>query len=267
MQYTSYLDLLNDEFKIRQQANRSYSLRAFARDLGMSAPRLSQIMNKKQGLSVVSAEKIAQKLKLSSSRKKWFCHSVGELHSRSEKERKEFKKKIISYKEEAKAYSEINLEYFKVISDWYHFAILELTYLESFKNDPIWMAKMLDISTTEVIEALARLKRLGLAEERDGKLIDTFTSVVTPSDVSSEYLKKFNSQLIEKSLNAMREQEVERREYSSNLVALDKSMIPALKQKIRDFRRELMFEAYQSKNKNAVYCLGIQLFSLTQDEE
>lgn len=267
MQYSSYLDLLNDEFKVRQQTNRSYSLRAFARDLDMSAPRLSQIMNRKQGLSVESAEKVAQKLKLTSEKKKWFCHSVGELHSRSEKERKEFKKKITSYKEEAKAYSEIGLEYFKVISDWYHFAILELTYLQDFRNDPKWIAKMIGVSVDEVNDAIERLKKLNLLEEKDGKLSYTVASLVTPSDIPSDALKKFNSTMIEKANRAMYEQDVQIREYSSNFVAVNKEIIPQIKQKIRDFRRELMFEGYQTTNKDSLYCLNIQLFSLSEMKE
>lgn len=267
MQYSSYLDLLNDEFKIRQQTNRSYSLRAFARDLDMSAPRLSQIMNRKQGLSVESAEKVAQKLKLNSEKKKWFCHSVGELHSRSEKERKEFKDKILSYKKEAQIYEKVNLEYFKIISDWYHFAIIELTLLDGFQNDIQWISKILGISKIEATEAIERMKNLSLLKEENGTLVSTAQFFVTPSDVPSDALKKFNSQLMQKAIEAMYKQDVQKREYSSNFFAINKEDLPLIKQKIRNFRRELTFEAEKAEEKNSVYCLGIQLYSLLEDED
>ena len=158
MQYVTYHDLLDEEFERRKQFNESYSLRAYARDLGLPAPRLSLILNKKEGLSVDSAEGIASKLKLSEKKREWFCSSVGSLHARSFKERNDYKDKVQKYKDEAKVFSELHLEYFKVIADWYHFAILELTYLADFQNNAAWMANILGISTEEVEIALDRMK-------------------------------------------------------------------------------------------------------------
>ena len=59
MHHSTYHDLINEEFEKRKQINSAYSLRAFARDLGISAPRLSQILNKKQGLSLNAAQNLA----------------------------------------------------------------------------------------------------------------------------------------------------------------------------------------------------------------
>lgn len=267
MQYRSYHDLLTEEFERRKQLNTSYSMRAYARDLGMSAPRLSQVMSKKTGISVEAAEALAQKLKLQDDKKKWFCHSVGALHARSTKEKNDFKEKILEYKEEAKRFSELHLEYFKVIADWFHFAILELTYLQDFQNDYDWMAAKLGITSAEVQCAVERMKALDLIKEENGKLIDSFKFLATPSDVPSIALRKYNTQLMKKAIEALHEQDVSQREVSSNIFSIDKEMIPAFKDKIRSFRRELEQEASQSKKKNAVYCLGMQFHELTKGQE
>jgi uncharacterized protein (TIGR02147 family) len=264
MQYTSYHDLLNDEFQKRKNMNASYSLRAFARDLSLPAPRLSQILNKKQGLSVDTAEVVAKKLKLNDNKAKWFCHSVGALHARSVKERNEFKSRIQDYKEEAKVFNELQLEYFKVISDWYHFAILELTYLSTFQNDPRWMADMLGISIHEVQEAIARMMQLELITEKDGKLIDTFKFLATPNDVPSVSLKKFHTQLMKKAMEAIFTQDVLEREYASNIVSIKKERIPEFKEKLRDFRREFEHDASKHTDKDSVYCLSMQFYELTR---
>lgn len=267
MQYTSYHDLLSDELQRRSALNKSYSLRAFARDLGLPASRLSLVLNKKQGLSLDVAESVASKLKLDDGKAAWFCSSVGELHSRSDAERKKFKKQLSSIKHEARLQSEMLLEYFKVISDWYHFAILEMTYLERFKYDPAWIAQELDIMEVEVEQAIGRLIDLGLAEVKNGRLIDTFKFLATPSDVPSEALKKFNNQIMEKALTAQREQSIEKREFSANIFALDSSQLPILKEKLRDLRREFVFEASKARKKDAVYCLGMQFFDLGEGKK
>lgn len=267
MQYTTYHDLLEEEFERRKQFNEAYSLRAFARDLSIPAPRLSLILNKKEGISVEAARAVAKKLKLSEQKLEWFCSSVGSLHARSIKERIEFQDRLKSYKNEAKVFSEIHLEYFKVIADWYHFAILEVTYLNDFKNDSQWIASMLGITTAEVDSAIERMKTLDLIVEKDGRLVDAFKFLATPNDVPSVALKKFNSQLMKKALEALYEQDVLSREIASNIFAIKKEKLPEFKEKLRDFRRELEREASQEKEKDAVYCLSMQFYELTNRSE
>ena len=48
-------------------------------------------------------------------------------------------------------YQQLQMDTFRVISDWYHFGILELTYLKSFKSDPRWIAKALGITEIEAV--------------------------------------------------------------------------------------------------------------------
>ena len=267
MQYTTYHDLLNEEFERRKQFNNSYSLRAYARDIEMSAPRLSQILNRKQGISVDVAEEIANKLKFNNEKKEWFCASAGSLHARNFKERNEFKEKINQYKKEVKVHSELHLEYFKVIADWYHFAILELTYVKDFQNDVNWIAEVLSISKEEVEGAMIRMKSLDLIREENGKLIDVFKFLATSSDVPSMSLKKFNTQLMRKAMEAMYEQDVLEREMSYNIFSVNKEQLPILKEKIRAFRREFEQDAQKDENKNSVYCLGIQFYDLTKGKQ
>jgi uncharacterized protein (TIGR02147 family) len=263
MQYSSYHDLLKEIFEQRKQFNVTYSLRAFARDLGIPAPRLSLVLNKKEGLSVQSAMSIALRLKLSEQKTKWFCNSVGALHARGIKERSDYQQKIQDYKQEAKVFSEIHLEYFKVIADWYHFAILELTYIDGFQNNSSWIAEMLGLQISEVEDALERMKNLDLIVEKDGKLTDVFKFLATPNDVPSASLKKFNSQLMKKAMEALYNQDVLDREIASNIFSIRKDHMPKFKEKLRDFRRELEHEASQAKDKDAVYCLSMQFYELS----
>lgn len=267
MNYITYHDLLNEEFEKRKNLNSAYSLRAFARDLGISAPRLSQVLSKKQGLSLEAAESIVAKLRLNEQEKNWFYNSVGALHARGFKERKDFKEKVQQYKDEAKVFSELQLEYFKVISDWYHFAILELTYLKDFKNDVKWMAEMLSISEEDVQEAIDRMKALDLIVEEKGKLIDVFKFLATGNDVPSISLKKFNTQLMKKAMEALYEQDVNEREISSNIMSVRKEDLPVFKEKLRKFRREFDHEVGMQKGKDAVYCLSMQFYELTGSKQ
>lgn len=264
---STYHDLLSEEFTKRKSINSAYSLRSYARDLGISAPRLSQVMNRKQGLSLEAASSIVERLKLSDDKKLWFCSSVGALHARSSKERNEFRSKIQTYQRETKQFTEIEVEYFKVISDWYHFAILELTYTKDFQNDPVWIAERLGITEDEAVSAIARMKGLKLLSEENGTLKDVFQFLATSNDIPSASIKKFHTQILKKATEALYEQEVHNREISSNIFSIRKEKLPEFKDRIRSFRRDLEKEASELKEKDSVYCLSIHFYELTRSQE
>ena len=58
----SYRTTLLDELTRRKNKNPSYSLRAYARDLGISSTSLSDVLSAKRNLSRKNALKVAEKL-------------------------------------------------------------------------------------------------------------------------------------------------------------------------------------------------------------
>src|SRR5688572_17118598 len=84
------------------------------------------------------------------------------------------------------SYKILQTDAFRVISDWYHYTILELTFVEGFRNDPTWIANKLGITQFEAKEAIARLKRLELLEEISGKLVKTDTHLASSNGVPSD---------------------------------------------------------------------------------
>src|SRR4051794_24183987 len=89
-----YRKFLRLELKSRKQHNLAYSQRAFARDLGIAAHRLSEILQGKQGLSAASGAKIADRLGLSSDEKSYFLDLIRLRHARSNSEKEEAKARL-----------------------------------------------------------------------------------------------------------------------------------------------------------------------------
>ena len=266
MQYTNYRDFLQAELDKRKEINTYYSLRSFARDLGISAPRLSQVLSAKKGISAKAADDIADKLRLNKEDMDWFTSSVKAEHSRSQKEKKAFQERFQELQENATTFTNLQLEYFKVISDWYHYAILEMTHIEGFKSDLDWISETLNIDREKVREAINRLKSLELLEEVNGKLVDRFVALMTPNDTPSDSLKKINSQLLKKANEAIYLQGVSEREISSNILSISKEDLPEFKKRIRKFRRNIDKDLSMNK-KDTVYSLNIQFFNLTTYQE
>ena len=126
--------------KIVAKKNKSYSLRAFARDLKISPSRLSEILSNKQGLSPKKALEIGKSLKYSQKKLDWFCNLVGAEYSRSPYIKAQSKEKLAPFKNgvQTDLYSTANAP---IKLKWYHYIIRRLTAIKNFKSSPEWISK------------------------------------------------------------------------------------------------------------------------------
>lgn len=141
--YQNILEVLLEE---RRKRNPSYSLRAFARDLGVSGSRLSEILNGKQGLSLKYARKFSDILQFDEDESEYFCNLVVSSHSRRKLDRESAKRKIQEFKS-AKTGK---------ISEWIYPAVQSLSKLSSYQATPEWVSERLGISLEEAKEALCK---------------------------------------------------------------------------------------------------------------
>jgi uncharacterized protein (TIGR02147 family) len=265
--YEHYSDILNEHLEFRKIQNASYSLRAFARDLNIAPSNLSEILRRKQGISPEKAMQIASNLKLSKEESEYFTNLVIANDARSKKERSIAKSNL----EKIEIFAEkrqLQEDTFKLISDWYYYAILELLTTENFKSNHKWIAKALGLTLEEVNEAMARLLRLSLIKKVDGNYISTGVQLDTTHGIPSLSIKKFCQQILNKAMKAITDQSLDERELSTLTVAIDSKDLPILKKKIQNFRNDFdqtIIKSLKNKKPNIVYCLSMQFFNLTEN--
>ena len=255
-----YIEILKSKLSDRCNVNPQYSLRAFARDLGISPQRLSNILNGKHGISLDGAKKIATNLNFNTNEKEYFYALVEKKHSRSRVKKEAAENKLIELK---KTYKDLSLDYFKIISAWYHFAIMELTLVEGFKSNPKWIAKSLGIKEIEAKIAIERLLKLEMLEkDLSQNLKITGQFFVDPQGTPSTALRNFHRQLLALASNSLELQPLDERDVSSTIMAINQEDLPRAKNDIKNFRESFDKKYSSAKRKNKVYCLGIQLFNL-----
>ena len=149
--------ILSEILSERSTANPHYSLRALARDLGVSPQQLSNVMNGHRGLGSVMAEKVVQRLGLDENQKDLFLESLKAKFSRSKIQRKISKSKMKSI-ETSTTTKNIEMDLFKIISNWHHLTLVELIKITKPKNHTLaWFSKRLGIPEPEVRFSLERL--------------------------------------------------------------------------------------------------------------
>ena len=260
--YQDYRAYLRDVLTARLRDNARYSLRAFARDLKLPPGRLSEVLNRKKGLSLGAAASISQRLSLSEEEANYFCDLVQIADSRSDSARQIAQQRLERFKGDTE-YHELEADVFKVIADWYHFAILELSLVEGFKSDATWIGRKLGISSIEARSAIERLLRLGLFEKSGSRLKKSGAGLTTTNGIPSTAIRQFNRQILAKAAQAIEEQSVDERDFSTITMPINSKKLGEAKKKISAFRRELS-EYLEEGKADQVYTLAIQLFRLTQ---
>jgi hypothetical protein len=85
--------------------------------------------------------------------------------------------------------------------------------------------------------------------------------LTTSEDFPSAAIKSFHVQISGLARKALYEQPMDRREFTSSMIAIDKKNLELAKRKIRDFRTEMIkLLVGTSKKRDALYCLAVLFF-------
>ncbi len=258
----NFRDLLNDEYQRRLEANRRYSLRAFARDIDVSAPFVSQVISGKRRLSEDRAEQIADRLGWNRTRSERFLKFVRAELTKLPKARARLLKEAGRVQGRGEKFESISMDQFRVISEWYHFSILELSRIADFKLDATSISRRLGISEPVAATAVERLKGLKLLVSASDNVLKKSLSNYSTGNIPSAAIRNFHRQMLKKALLSIQTQDPIERDISGITMAIDPAKIPQAKIMIAEFRRELMTMLEASEKPTALYHFSAQLFRL-----
>lgn len=240
----SFAELLRCEFELRKERNPKYSMRSFANKLGVDQSLLSKVINGKRSMSISSMETCLRNMNFSDN----FISDCLE----------KFSKKVIYHRP-------VEEDVFSVISDWYHFAILELLKIKSTTPSAQVFAHRLGVPVNKIEDALERLERFDFIKIQNGRIElskpnNTWTSHVATTDAR----KKLQKDLLLKSIHALENISIEERHHSSYTFAVSSKKLEEIKDKILEQTIQLGNIANQSDELDDVYQLTISLYPLTR---
>ena len=238
-------NVLLNELSLRRSRNTLYSMRAFARDLNLGVGSLSEVLSGKRELSKNNLVKVLQNIEL-----------------QPELKNSLLKKESVKPQTSEDIHRLLLDDQFRLISDWYYIAILNLAKLRVNKASPKWIATRLNIELYQAIEALERLQRLGLLKITKQRLVRTSQPLTTSSDLPSTAIRKHHAQnllLAEKSLHR---DSVHLREFASVTMPVNLKNLPKLKALLLKTRKKAA-DLLEDSHATEVYTLSFQLFPLT----
>ena len=262
IQCSDYRVFLGELLNERCNKNPALSLRSFAFRLGLSASYLSRVLSRKRNLSPAMALQISRKLKLTEQETNYFVSLTEIEQSQNEQEKTELLKKLTRrYRNISEI---ISLEQFKLISQWYHFAILALVKTSDFREDFSWMAERLGISPNEARLAYERLNKLGFLKKNNGIVMPlNNANVKSPEDISVVAIRENHKEQLQKAVNALDEINLELREFMNLAVNINVKDVKIAKNMIRDFINQFNSQLDRDSS-DEVFQLNIQFYPLTK---
>lgn len=260
-------DYLRQEYAMRLQRRPLYSQRAFARDLGVSSSTLTDYLKGRLRFSSGRVLQLGKIIGLSPEQKKHWIDLLETTFAKSSEVRQ-----ISSLRVQARLQAQhhsLSMDEFKVISEWFHFAYLELIEMDSLKySDPKTAASALGIPLKSLKVAIKRLLALQLLKKKDDKTYQVEPSTQVGDQAPSEVIRHFHAQILKKALRALETHHWDRRFNSSTIVALPSSEVPKVIENLKNMAFQIL-NPYQIRNvpQEELYCLGLQFFDLLEQRK
>lgn len=247
-------NLVQNHIQEVKTKNPHYSLRAFSRRMGVSAGGLSMFLSGKKKCSSKLMEKIVQ-LIVSDPEERMRILSGYNRHIMQElKNQAEIKPSLFRKLSESE---------FDSIRDWYHFAILYLTYTTDFRLDYPWIGSRLGIDSKTAEEAITRMVSLGiLSFHPDGTLNHREETIKTSDEVSNQSIKIMHRQILEKVSDGT-DLPTDIRDITSVTLPIHTQKIPKAKELIRKFHEDLI-HLLGTEPMNEVYNVMIAMVPLSK---
>ena len=244
--------LLQERLRAAVRRNPRFSLRSFAKQLGIDHSTLSQILRGRRRLSARALEAVGNRMGLS---EEVLC--AYRESSRKRTDSKSLPGSMRSF--------HFDLDTFQLLSLWHHYAILELLQVQGFKTDSRWIAKTLGIAVEDVNIALQRLLRLGLLEMsgRDLWMDQSGDAEFHSAALTEAACNQMNQEMHELAVEAIKRIPSEHRVHRQMVIALDSRRLPRLKMMADEFMKELRALASESNTKDDVYQMEISFFPVT----
>ncbi|MBO9665788.1 MAG: DUF4423 domain-containing protein [Bdellovibrio sp.] len=243
--FTDLTHFFNQIFLAKKAKNPKYSMRAFARDLSLTQGRLWELIHGRYVPGTKVTERISEVLRLSEEDKAQLNQLVS-----------------LAKDTPTPTLRELKTDEFALISDWEHFAIINLLGTKDSKSCVEWIAKRLSISVLQAEGAVQRLLDAGLLVQTDKGLTPSFANVSTENEIPSPVLRESQRQVIVQSLDSLQRDSVDVRSITSVTFPANIKNLPKAKKLISEFSAR-MAELMEKGDRTEVYNLAVQLVPVT----
>lgn len=242
------------------QNDAKYSVRTFARDLGVSPAYISQVLSYKRKISIEMGLKIRDRNFLDQNQCNVLIKLIELEHCKNSELKEVIRRQISDSLSEKIKKKYISYKNFSLISEWYNFAIIELLKTNHKPKSIEDIAKKFNISSAEALHSVETLLMLGYIK-KDGLSFTPDLGYYETGGVPSKTIRRCHKQLIKKGMNAIDEQTFSNRIIMARTIAFRKSDLSKVNEIIDRFYSEISELSVEGEF-DSVYQVNTQFFQL-----
>ena len=272
-QFNSPADFLEYIWKEKKKHNKSFSVRAWAQELGMKQHGpLFEIIKGKRKVPSSYIPLFIDSLGLSPVEGQFFENLVLLNNAKDNRLRQRYEKRLQTLKDlHALTLNAKVVANQQFVTNPLNLIILELSTLPHFDSSPEWIQQHLnlDLEIEQIQESLHLLKDLGLVVQgNSNKLLKNTRHVYARDDSDASSAQQHVSQILKHASQQVLLQDASTNEFQSFVLNITLDKIPLARQLIHQFLREFINQIEASPlSGDQTYAMGIQFFSLMNEDK
>lgn len=267
--YLDYREYLKDYYAARKAQKSSYSYRVFTSRGDLKSPsHLKMIIDGRRNLTNKTIPKYIKALGLTSKKdQSYFSILVEYSQEKDLSQKKELFYQLMEEKKK-KGLTLLEQAQYQFIANWYNVVIYVLLDIGNFSSANEEFIRLLKgkVTLKNIKDSFVVLQTLGLIHlNLDGYWKQTKGALSTSEDIKDIAFYEYHSSMIKLGLNSLDNDPIVEREFNGVTLSISKEKLPILKEKIRNFRREVNQLTSSFDDSFQVYQMNIQLFPLTEE--
>lgn len=268
-EYLDYREFLQDYYRIRKEANSSFSLRAFSDKIGFKAKDfISRVMQGEKNLSEQSIQKVASGLRLGKRESEFFAALVLFNQAETAEERNSHYAKmqeilkIVRFSESQHLMAHYQ---YQVYSDWRHLVVRSLIGMFGFSGDFKELGNRVHpkITPEQAKESVKLLESCGLISKKEDSSYELSQSAITTGNRTSKTaLRGFHQKCLKLGADSIDRDQPSERNISGLTLGISKDGYERIVERINAFRKEIAFLAEEDQEADSAYQLEICFFKV-----
>jgi uncharacterized protein (TIGR02147 family) len=253
----TFINFLKNEYRQRAEKNPRFSLRAFAKNIGIPHSVLFAILSKKANPSLEKIFEIAAKLRLKDDERKRFILLYQRDNSTSPEMKRYFDKELRQLSK-LKTKKTLELRQLEALSEWYDLVMAQMCSGAGTTAEEI--SKRLQISLSQVKSSLDKLLKSGLVTSDGSIYKKSEKSFYFESHEANQILRRIHRTALESAIESLEKQSNNEKYIGTEIFNFNPSLLPQVRQLINDTFDKVVDLSDGVDQKQDVYCLGIQIF-------
>jgi len=264
--YTNYREYLKDYFSERKKHDPKFSHRWLAQKLELATSNfIMLVMQGKRNLNHTLCLKLSEVFKHSNKEAEYFEQMVNFMQAKTNKEKDIYFSRMAGLRKNLKI-DTIEQWQYEYYTNWYNPVIRELVAGPDFNGNTNLLARSLQppVTPTQAKRSIKLLLNLGLIKKNGNKFIRSAEFIATGPEIQSLSVVNFHKTMGELAVESLDRIPKNERNITSSTIYTSGKIFNLIRDKIENFRKEILELVAANADEERVYQINFQLFPVSK---